>query len=602
MRTRCSRHYPASLAAVSFAFALALGAGSGCSEAPRDANGEPTASDGEPDEVAIPVAPTHHPFSTLPSARSFLPLADAKIRSDAPTRNYGASPTLRVRRGTNTYRSYLRFEVKGLTQPVTSASLLLYVADGSPDAGTVFTTGNDWSEETLSWSNAPSPLARLDAPGAAETGSWIEFDVTSAVTGDGVYSFALASQSSNSAYFSSREGSAPPRLVVLTSAPSDPGPGSDGGVSLPPADGGAPIADAKPQNGGLDAGVAPPPADGSSSTPRTDAGGLPPAPPPTGPVLGIWTSAAELKSKPTSGAAWTELLADANGDTSSPNVSNQDDPTNVRVLAAAIVYARTGETKYRDKVVAACQKVIGTEAGGRTLAWGREAGAYAMAADLVGYRTATFEAWLRRVVDEAKCSQLGITLRKMFEKRPNNWGAMGFGSVTAIYRYLGDTTNLKAVRDYWAKSVAGPNPGLDYGELSWQASASDPRTINPKGATKQGVNLDGIIPDDMRRGGSFTTGTPGATNYPWGFLAGTMMGARVLERAGLSIWEVDNRAIYRAAYALQERLKGAFLCQGNDLWQLPLLDRAYGTHWTASAGSNRVWRAGENAGYGYVVQ
>jgi len=317
------------------------------------------------------------------------------------------------------------------------------------------------------------------------------------------------------------------------------------------------------------------------------------------PVQGLWTSAAELKGKSTSSTAWTKLKSYADADTSKPDVSNQDDPTNVRVLAAAIVYARTGDAKYKTKVDTACQKVVGTEAGGRTLAWGREAGAYALAADLVGYKSAAFSKWLKAMADTHKGSQFGITLRQMFYMRPNNWGSMAFGSLAAIYAYLGDKTLLADVRGYWVKGVLGPNPGLKYdADVSWHADPKDLRIINPKGAVKQGVNIDGIIPDDMRRGGSFTTGTPKATGYPWEHLQGVLMAARILQRQGTPIWQSGDQAIHRAAHALQVQLKGTFLATGDDLWQLAFLEDAYGTSWVAG---QAVWGAGKNAGFAYVL-
>lgn len=44
----------------------------------------------------------------------------------------------------------------------------------------------------------------------------------------------------------------------------------------------------------------------------------------------------------------------------------------------------TGTQSYRTDVINACMDAIGTESGGRTLALGRELGAYVIAADLVG--------------------------------------------------------------------------------------------------------------------------------------------------------------------------------------------------------------------------
>jgi len=63
---------------------------------------------------------------------------------------------------------------------------------------------------------------------------------------------------------------------------------------------------------------------------------------------------------------------------------------NVRVLANALVFARTGDPARRARVVEACRAAMGTEAGGRTLALGRELLAYVVAADLVGLPLAYF--------------------------------------------------------------------------------------------------------------------------------------------------------------------------------------------------------------------
>jgi hypothetical protein len=319
--------------------------------------------------------------------------------------------------------------------------------------------------------------------------------------------------------------------------------------------------------------------------------------------IGIWTSAAELAKIPMAGPAWDAVLLGASQDCSHPDVANQDDDTNAYVLAAAIVYARTGDARYKDKVVAACEKLVAKgDPGGKTLAWARETGAYAMAADLVGYRTPAFEAWLRNMAETYKAEDKR-TLRKMFEKRANNWGSHAFGALCAIYRYLGDNTALAAVCDYWIRGVDGPNPGFNYDEddLSWHVDENNLRLYNPKGAMKKGMNIDGLMPDDMRRGGSFQN-PPGYTNYTWGFMQGQIMAARILERAGMPIWAVGDSAIYRAAYGLQVRLEnqyGGWAAHGDDEWMLPFLDKAYGTQWSAQ--QKDLWKHGKNAGWGYVT-
>lgn len=318
--------------------------------------------------------------------------------------------------------------------------------------------------------------------------------------------------------------------------------------------------------------------------------------------IGLWTSAAELSGLPMSGPAWQAVLTGANQNTSKPKVSNQDDNTNVYVLAAAIVYARTGDVIYKDKVAQACETLAAKERpGGRTLAWARETGAYVLAADLVGYRTTEFESWVRNMAEVYVASD-GLTLLEMFKRRPNNWGSHAFGALCVIYRYLGDSLRLNEIRNYWIQSVLGPNPGLFYGsDLSWHVDPNNPRLINPKGAIKSGMNIDGLIPDDMRRGASLRE-PPAHTDYPWEFLQGQIMAARILERAGLSIWAVGDSVLYRAAYALQVRLEekyGDWAATDDDEWMLPFLDAAYGTKWSGQ--QSRLWQHGKNAGWGYVV-
>ncbi|MFC1481384.1 T9SS type A sorting domain-containing protein [Candidatus Neomarinimicrobiota bacterium] len=321
--------------------------------------------------------------------------------------------------------------------------------------------------------------------------------------------------------------------------------------------------------------------------------------------LGIWTSAEELANKPMTGIPWEAVKTAADAvNPQSATVSDQDSNNNADILAAAIVYARTGDEAYKTKVVDACQRLVnGEKPDDRTLAWARETGAYAMAADLVGYRTVEFETWLRNMA-EVYVATDGRTLLYMFQLRPNNWGTQGFGSLCAIYAYLQDATRLNEVRDHWIQEVVGPKPDIVvYGEdKSWHVDSDDLRLINPKGAIKEGLNIDGIIPDDMRRGTSFKN-PPDHTGYAWETLQGIISGARILERSGMPIWGIADSAIYRAGYAIQVRWEnqfGSWKAEADDLWMLHFFDDAYGTNW-ADGQLERVWEHGKNAGWPYVV-
>jgi hypothetical protein len=72
----------------------------------------------------------------------------------------------------------------------------------------------------VTWNNRPAPSGALvTSLGSVATGTWAEFDVTSALAGPGPLNLVLQSSSSNSCYYSSREGAHPPELVVTTTTP-----------------------------------------------------------------------------------------------------------------------------------------------------------------------------------------------------------------------------------------------------------------------------------------------------------------------------------------------------------------------------------------------
>jgi hypothetical protein len=194
---------------------------------------------------------------------------------------------------------------------------------------------------------------------------------------------------------------------------------------------------------------------------------------------------------------------------------------------------------------------------------------------------------------------------QMLKHRPNNWGHHAFGSLTAIYSYLGDTAKLQEVRNHYIASVTGVKTTAKYGELGWQCDPNNPRWINGSctlSCSGGSVNGEGIIGDDMRRGSISCTTTPKATGYPWEALQGMVMGARVLERAGMPVWDAGDRAICRAAAVLQEgRFGSGWKAEGDDQWQLVILDKACGKNWSASYGAGK-WMHGKNTGWPYVAQ
>jgi PKD repeat protein len=147
---------------------------------------------------------------------TFTASADAKTSTANPAVNYGSTPDLRVRGGTSGWRSFVRFDVSGLTKPVVRATLRLYVDDGSDDGGAVSAVSSTWSEGTITWSTAPPLGTTLANVGVAATGTWVEVDVTTAVTGNGSFAFGIGKTAANSVYYASRESAHAPQLVIET--------------------------------------------------------------------------------------------------------------------------------------------------------------------------------------------------------------------------------------------------------------------------------------------------------------------------------------------------------------------------------------------------
>jgi hypothetical protein len=80
-------------------------------------------------------------------------------------------------------------------------------------------TTTPWTEAALTWNNAPTLSgSALDSEGSVVASTWVELNVTTAVTGNGTYSFAVNGSSSNVVDYSSSEGANPPQLVVVMSS------------------------------------------------------------------------------------------------------------------------------------------------------------------------------------------------------------------------------------------------------------------------------------------------------------------------------------------------------------------------------------------------
>ena len=497
---------------------------------------------------------------------SFRPVADASVNQRQLHRQFGKRPWLRVQ-AVPRWRAFLRFRVRGVKGRVTSARLVLR-ARRSVRFPRLIVRGarRPWGERRLTAARAPRALHVVGRLRSTRRPTHkVVVDVAGGVTRNGVVTFIVSRRNPRKLRFFSRERRRrAPRLIVRTAI------GQAAGAAPAPAAGGS--------GSGSSAG--------SGSGPGSGFGGAASRPRPAG---GIWVSRGEIASRPTSGPAWTAMKAAADAAGATGGIANQDSDDDLLTLAAALVAARTGSPAYREKARAGITAAIGSEAGGRTLALGRNLPGYVIAADAIdlpsidGALDARFRAWLGGLRRE---DLGGDTLVSTHELRPNNWGTMAGAARIAADSYLGDAADLDraaAVFRGWLGDRSAYT-GFVFGDLSYQANPSAPVGVNPPGATKGGVSIDGALPDDMRRGCSFQP-VPCPTDYAWEALQGAVVQAELLWRRGYDAWGWQSRALLRAATYLQQldARVGGWWATADDTWQPWLINHAYGTSFPAQS-------------------
>jgi PKD repeat protein len=153
-------------------------------------------------------------FITVTVENTYTPTADAIVRPDQPTKNYGTDAALRVRAPSPEYRSIVQFNATNETVGAHNAKLRIFSTDGGPTSGNVHLATAAINETTVNWNNQPTFGGAIATGTAVANGAWAEWDVSSVVNGPGVYTFTLESSNTNSVYYSSKEGANPPQLVV----------------------------------------------------------------------------------------------------------------------------------------------------------------------------------------------------------------------------------------------------------------------------------------------------------------------------------------------------------------------------------------------------
>ena len=290
-----------------------------------------------------------------------------------------------------------------------------------------------------------------------------------------------------------------------------------------------------------------------------------------------------LEALPMSGTGWTTLLSTANGSTGSVNLADQNNTNAGRVLASALVYARTGNASYRDKVVGQLKQVdAGTLTDARVLSVARQLAGYAMAADLVGYRDPAFVSFMSGMRTRYIGNHGAWTaLTQTSEVTANNWGAWALTSRIAIDIYVGDDSDLarsaKVFRGFLGdrSAYAGFKRTADFDASYACGSLATWVPINPAGCGDK----DGAIVEDISRTeGSYPTIDDTGRTYSWETLGAAMLSAKMLAGHGYAgVYDWSDKALLRAAQFEQRHGGYAPLYTNNQ--NVPwMVNKAYGVH------------------------
>jgi hypothetical protein len=176
-----------------------------------------TPTDTPPAATNLPPATSTTFAPGAPATLTFVPAADAYVDASSRHENFGAADFVQTVRSPE-QRAYLRFNVYGVDgRPVTRALLRLY-ATGSSEAGLLIAKVSDnlWSETDVTYHNQPDLTGEIGTSGSHNQGVWVTVDVTSYITGDGIFSLAMLTQGRALLAYPSREADANQPELVLT--------------------------------------------------------------------------------------------------------------------------------------------------------------------------------------------------------------------------------------------------------------------------------------------------------------------------------------------------------------------------------------------------
>ena len=142
--------------------------------------------------------------------------ADAYVDSSRPTSNFGSRSTLYAD-GDPARALLVRFEIPATSEPVTKATLRLYISSTSAQGLTAAATnGTVWDEARVTWATAPAAASQVGQVPSVTAGTWATLDLTSAASPGTTLTLRVTTPGTRQVAVTSREKGAAtaPQLVL----------------------------------------------------------------------------------------------------------------------------------------------------------------------------------------------------------------------------------------------------------------------------------------------------------------------------------------------------------------------------------------------------
>lgn len=205
--------------------------------------------------------------------------------------------------------------------------------------------------------------------------------------------------------------------------------------------------------------------------------------------------------------------------------------------ANALIAVKNNDQNARNKAIQGIQSLRTATQFDRSLQLARNLSMYAWAASLLDYHGEddVFTAYLTKPLGGHSGGTNVLTTARL---SASNWGAMASEAVLSVALLTGNTTLAQEMVDIhkcWTGDCRGPfNPSNMNSTWHYTSVDANKRGINPRGATKNGLNIDGVQPEDQRRQDPSTCCVPVAnTPYPWEGLGPRVITAVIANHAGL---------------------------------------------------------------------